>query len=74
MAQEMKKAGIVLDNYKIGQFQEDLTKAGFKFEPAVPAMKDTSIIKVSFKQGDLKHLESIVRKANSRSSANKNLN
>ena len=55
----MKTAGIVADNYKLDKFKEELTKKGFTDFKIVPFEKDTSTIKVQFREDQLKEIHAI---------------
>lgn len=52
----MKKAGIVVDNYKLKKYKETLTKKGFTDFITAPFTKDTTTIQVTVPENQLQEI------------------
>jgi hypothetical protein len=55
----MKKAGIVVDNYKVDRVKKELTAKGFTDFKVVPFTKDTTTIQVNVEEHELKEIQKI---------------
>ncbi len=55
----MKKAGIVVDNYKLDRFKKELTAKGFTDFKIFPFTKSTSTIQVNVPDKDIHEIQKI---------------
>jgi hypothetical protein len=58
----MKKVGIVADNYKLEQFKNELTKAGFTDFDIKPCAPNMSAIYVNVEDNQVKDITNICTK------------
>ena len=69
----MKTAGIVVDNYKVNTFKEQLTAAGYKFtEHSSPIGGEITTIKVEFEDIQFSELSDLIKKINTYFQAQRN--
>lgn len=54
-------AGIVVDNYKLDKFKEELTKLGYKFH-TVPFIGKNTTIKVEFEPAQIEQISQLCKR------------
>jgi len=59
----MKKAGIVVDNWKLPIFRKNLDDAGYTHRVETPFIQDTTTINVFFEPEQFEDLQKVVTKS-----------
>lgn len=59
----MKKAAIVVDNYKLPIFRRNLDEAGYTHRVETPFIEDTTTINVFFEPAQFEDLQKVVKKS-----------
>ena len=68
---KMKKAAIVIDDWKLPIFEQHLTEASFEFKQGLGVTEDTMVLTVEFEEDRFNDLSLLVRAANTKAAASK---